>query len=148
MDAMNMSQAADATGLPAKTIRYYESVGLIQPSRRPNGYRSFSELELRKLTLLARARRLGFSVEECRKLLRLYSDDARTCAEVRSVAIKCLERLERQLQSLSEMRANVSRLIEHCPNDDRPDCPIIETLADAHAGMSHRRPESMASSSS
>jgi DNA-binding transcriptional MerR regulator len=83
---MNIGEAAAAAGLPPKTIRYYEEIGLIRPARDLNGYRAFSDKDVRRLAFLARARALGFSVEECRDLLALWSDRARASADVKRVA--------------------------------------------------------------
>ena len=83
---MNISQTATATGLPAKTIRYYEEIGLIAPARGENGYRSFSQQDVHKLGFIGRARELGFSIEECRALLALYEDRGRASADVKEIA--------------------------------------------------------------
>ena len=83
---MNIGDVAEVSGLPAKTIRYYEDIGLIRPARGTNGYRNFGETDVYKLTFLARARSLGFSVEECRTLLSLYEDHGRASADVKAVA--------------------------------------------------------------
>lgn len=126
---MNMREIVSETGIPAKTIRYYESAGLIRPSRQANGYRDFSERDLDKLVFLSRARHYGFTVDECRQLALLYDDESRTCAAVRKVADECLERIERQVRLFSEMKAKLARLIEQCPNDASSACPIIDELA-------------------
>ena len=83
---MNIGRAAKETGLSVKTIRYYESIGLIRPARDANGYRAFGGRDVHRLAFLARARALGFSIEECRALLRLYDDEARASADVKRLA--------------------------------------------------------------
>lgn len=126
---MNISDASKASGLPAKTIRYYEDIGLIQPNRRDNGYRDFDEGHLHKLKFLQRSRGLGFSVEECRVLLALYEDKNRTSAEVKTIAEKRLADIERKMQELQSMKALLQHLVGSCHGDDRPDCPILDDLA-------------------
>ena len=83
---MNIKEVADRSGLPAKTIRYYEEIGLIRPLRAGNGYRAFRDSDLHKLAFLGRARGLGFSIEECRALMALYEDKSRASADVKAVA--------------------------------------------------------------
>ena len=126
---MNISQVAERAGLPAKTIRYYEDIGLIAPARDSNGYRAFGDRDLHNLAFLARARALGFSIEDCRALLRLYEDETRESAEVREIALQHLARIEDKLRDLSEMRDTLSELVAACAGDHRPDCPILKSLA-------------------
>jgi MerR family transcriptional regulator, copper efflux regulator len=126
---MNIGVIAQRTGLPAKTIRYYEDIGLIRPERDPNGYRAFQEADYHKLAFLGRARTLGFTIEDCRTLLALYEDESRASADVKKVAIHHLQKIEKKLVQLQEMRATLDRLVTHCAGDDRPDCPILKDLA-------------------
>jgi len=126
---MTIGDAARARGLPAKTIRYYEEIGLIRPTRGANGYRDFAVREVHKLAFLARARGLGFSIEECRALLALYDDRSRASADVKRIARDHLAQIDRKIAELEELRATLSDLVERCQGDDRPDCPILETLA-------------------
>ena len=126
---MNIGDAASLSGLPAKTIRYYEEIGLMRPPRGANGYREFRDADLHKLAFLARARSLGFSIEDCRALLALYEDRGRTSAEVKRLAEEHLARIERKLSELESMREVLGRLVERCHGDDRPECPIIDGLA-------------------
>ena len=128
---MNIAQAATRSGLPAKTIRYYEEIGLIRPHRGPNGYRDFSEADSHKLAFLARARSLGFSIEDCRALLALYEDRDRASGDVKRLAEKHLDEIDRKLRELEEMRATLSTLVSRCHGDARPDCPILTGLAEA-----------------
>lgn len=126
---MNIGTVAERCGLPAKTIRYYEEVGLIRPAeRRSNGYRSYSSVDARELTFIQRARSLGFSVEEVRELLDLWRDKKRPSVAVRTVAKRHLEALDRKIEELKAMRATLADLIEHCRGDTRPECPILDTL--------------------
>jgi Cu(I)-responsive transcriptional regulator len=130
---MNIAQAAAASGLPAKTIRYYEEIGLVRPQRGDNGYRRFDGKSLHKLTFLARARSLGFSIEECRALLALYEDQGRASAEVKALTVAHLAQVRAKIAELHEMQSVLSRLIESCAGDARPDCPILGDLAGAPA---------------
>ena len=126
---MNISDAAKCTGLPAKTIRYYEDIGLIVPDRGTNGYRTFSDTHLHQLTFLARARALGFSVEDCRSLLALWADRDRASADVRRIAQDHLNAIEVKIADLTSMRDTLSHLVRTCAGDHRPDCPILNSLS-------------------
>ena len=126
---MNIGDAAMTSGLPAKTIRYYEDIGLITPDRAENGYRDFSETHIHKLTFLHRSRNLGFSIEDCRTLLSLYEDKHRASGEVRSLATEHLRTIETKVSELQAMHATLSELIHKCHGDDRPDCPILDNLS-------------------
>ena len=125
---MNIGQAAEETALPPKTIRYYEEVGLVRPSRDTNGYRAFSQAELHKLRFLGRARALGFSIENCRALMALYEDDSRASAEVKAIASKHLDEIAAKIADLKAMEATLSHLVATCAGDGRPDCPILADL--------------------
>ena len=103
---MNIGEVAEFTTLPAKTIRYYEEIGLLIPHRRPNGYRDYSQTDAHKLAFLGRARALGFSIEECRALLALYEDEARASADVKRIATDHLKRIEAKI-------ADRRHMIEH-----------------------------------
>ena len=126
---MNIGEAERACGLPAKTIRYYEDVGLVTPERRENGYRSYGELDLHKLRFLQRSRGLGFSVEDCRALLALYDDKQRASADVKAIAEAHLARIDHKLAELKTLRDALTTLVHACHGDHRPDCPIIDDLA-------------------
>ncbi len=128
---MNIGDVAERTGLPAKTIRYYEEIGLVRPARTANGYRAFRETDLHKLAFLGRARALGFPIEDCRTLLQLYEDETRTSAEVKEIAQHHLSEIDRKIADLQEMRSTLSTLVEACAGDHRPDCPILESLGEA-----------------
>ena len=126
---MNVGEAAKLSGLPAKTIRYYEDIGLVRPLRSANGYRTFREQDLHKLAFLGRARALGFSIEDCRNLLQLYEDESRTSAEVKDIARGHLAEIEQKIADLTEMRQTLAHLVDACAGDHRPDCPILDSLA-------------------
>lgn len=125
----NIGEASKTTHLPIKTIRYYEDIGLIKPKRSSNGYRCYTATELHKLRFVQRARSLGFSIEDCKNLLSLYEDKDRTSAEVKLVAKGHLQEIEAKIQELENLREILSHLIEHCAGDERPQCPIIDSLS-------------------
>ena len=129
---MNIGDVAKAAGVPAKTIRYYEEIGLIRPLRGGNGYRAFRDTDVHKLAFLGRARALGFPISDCRNLLQLYEDDGRTSAEVKAIAQEHLQEIESKIRDLDEMRATLTELIASCAGDHRPDCPILSSLADTN----------------
>ncbi|MCA3488288.1 MAG: Cu(I)-responsive transcriptional regulator [Rhodobacter sp.] len=126
---MNISEAARQAGLPAKTIRYYEDIGLVTPPRDPNGYRAFRPRDLHALTFVARARSLGFTIGECRALLHLYQDPTRASADVKEIARNHLGRIDAKLAELAALRATLTDLVDACAGDQRPDCPILKGLA-------------------
>ena len=125
---MNIGDVSTRTGLPAKTIRYYEDIALIKPLRDDNGYRRFREQDIHKLTFLGRARALGFTIEDCRTLLALYEDESRASADVKQVARDHLAQIDAKIADLKAMRDTLSHFIEACAGDDRPDCPILKDL--------------------
>lgn len=128
---MNIGAAATASGLPVKTIRYYEDIGLIRPLRGENGYRDFSDNDLHKLVFLGRARRLGFSIEDCRTLLSLYEDRDRASADVKAIARDHMEKVAAKIEELKSLHHVLENLIRECQGDNRPDCPILADLAGA-----------------
>ncbi len=131
---MNIGEVAERSGIPPKTIRYYEDIGLVRPQRSENGYRAFRETDLHKLTFLGRARALGFSIEDCRTLLGLYEDESRESAQVKAVAEEHLSEIDSKIAQLQAMRQTLSHLVAACHGDDRPDCPILSDLSGAQAG--------------
>ncbi len=126
---MNIGRAAERSGLPPKTIRYYEDIGLLKPARRANGFRDYADRDVHELRFIARARGLGFSVEECRHLLELYRDTGRASAEVRAMAAGHIEAIRAKMEELRAMELTLSRLVDQCAGDERPDCPILEGLS-------------------
>ena len=126
---MNVGEAARQVGLPVKTVHYYESIGLITPARRTNGYRHYDQAMVRKLAFIQRARSLGFSVGECRSLLSLYEDHDRASKDVKAIATAKLADIERKIAELGTLHAALSHLVDACHGDDRPDCPILDDLA-------------------
>lgn len=126
---MNIGTAAEMAKLPPKTIRYYEDIDLLRPSRAANGYRDYSSQDVHRLRFLQRARSLGFTIEECRHLLSLYDDKNRASADVKALAMEKVAEIDRKVEELKSLRATLATLAAHCHGDNRPDCPIIEDLA-------------------
>lgn len=131
---MKIGDVARQSGLPSKTIRYYEEIGLIRPAiRQDNGYRDYDDRAIRMLHFVKRARGLGFSVADCRNLLSLYQDRDRASADVKALARHRVEDIDRKVAELQDMRQALLHLIDRCQGDDRPDCPIIDDLAGTHS---------------
>ena len=127
---MNIGQAAKRTGLSAKMIRYYESIGLLKPaSRSDSGYRLYQQDDLHALAFIKRSRDLGFSLEEVAKLLTLWQDRQRASADVKALANEHIADLNRRIEELVSLRDTLSELVANCQGDDRPDCPILKDLA-------------------
>lgn len=127
---MNISQAAKHTGLSNKTIRYYESIGLVSPaSRGANGYRLYGEQQLKELRFVHQARDLGFTLDECRELLTLYNDHSRKSADVKTIARNRMEDIDQKILQLQTMKDSLTRLVDCCHGNDRPDCPILDGLS-------------------
>jgi len=132
---MNIGQAAEAAGVNAKMIRYYESIGLISAaSRTDSGYRQYNEKDIRTLRFIRRSRDLGFSIERIKTLLSLWEDRGRKSADVKQLAGQYIAELDRDIEKLQSIRDQLRHLADCCHGDQRPDCPIIEDLA---AGLRH-----------
>ena len=129
---MNIGDAARACGLPPKTLRYYEDIGLVVAVRRDNGYREYGEREVHLLRFVARARGLGFSIVSCRALVSLYADKNRASADVRALASERIETIDAKIAELESLRGTLTRLIDACAGDSRPDCPILDDLSSKH----------------
>ena len=135
---MNISQAAKATGLTPRMIRHYESIGLLaDTARTAAGYRLFSEQDLHTLRFIQRARGLGFSIEQISQLLALWQDRERSSAVVKELARQHLRELEEKIRGLQAMHDSLSQLASCCLGDERPDCPILERLADSEQPLNH-----------
>jgi len=127
---MNIGEAARQSGLSAKMIRYYESIGLLKAANRTDsGYRLYSAQDLHTLAFIKRSRDLGFSLEEVGKLLTLWQDRQRASADVKALAREHIEALSRKIEELASLRDTLQDLVEHCQGDHRPDCPILKDLA-------------------
>ena len=131
---MNIGDAAKASGVSAKMIRHYESVGLFPEAlRTESGYRQYGEKELSTLRFIRHSRDLGFSIEQIRELLGLWQNRRRPSRQVKALAQAHIQELEEKLQELQVMKATLEHLVHCCHGDDRPDCPIIDTLAQPSA---------------
>lgn len=126
---MNIGDVAKASGLPVKTIRYYEDIDLVRPARGENGYRAFRDEDVHKLSFLARSRSLGFTIEECRTLLSLYEDQTRASSDVKRIAADHVRQIEAKIVELKRMRDTLQDLMSRCHGDDRPDCPILDDIS-------------------
>lgn len=127
---MNIGEAARASGLSAKMVRYYESIGLIRPAlRTESGYRVYGEDDIHTLRFIRRARGLGFSIEETSELLTLWRDKTRASADVKSFALKHVRELEAKIEELQAMCRTLTHLAGHCHGDERPECPILDDMA-------------------
>lgn len=129
---MNIGPASVQSGVPAKMIRYYESIGLVPPPVRSGaGYRVYSNTNVRILQFVHRARSLGFSLKEISNLLALWQNKNRASARVKAIAARHLEDIDQRISELESIRATLVHLVEHCHGDHRPDCPILDDLAAA-----------------
>lgn len=126
---MNIGEIAKRSSIPAKTIRYYEDIGLVSPGRTANGYRDFNDLDFHRLQFLGRARTLGFSIEDCRTLLQLWQDKSRTSGDVKAVVSTHLTKIDKKIDDLQAIRGTLMKLFKNCAGDDRPECPILENLS-------------------
>jgi len=128
--SMNIGEAAKASGVSAKMIRHYESVGLFpEAMRTDSGYRQYTDKEVSTLRFIRHSRDLGFSIEQIRELLGLWQNRRRSSRQVKALAQAHIEELDEKLRELQAMKATLEHLVHCCRGDDRPDCPIIETLA-------------------
>jgi MerR family copper efflux transcriptional regulator len=131
---MNIGQAAQASGVSAKMIRYYESIALIPPGRRSDsGYRLYGDNDVHTLRFVKRARTLGFSLEQIRELVSLWHDPHRASSDVKRIAEAHVADLELRIREMTEMRDTLARLAHDCCGDHRPECPILEGLAEVRA---------------
>ena len=127
---MNIGKAADLSGLTVKTVRYYSDIGIIYPHVNKNtGYRDFSESDLAKLQFLAKARKFGFSLNDCRELLALYEDTERSSREVKVLTLEKIAEIDTKLSELQILKDQLSELASACQGDDRPNCPILDALS-------------------
>jgi len=129
---LTIGDAAAQTGLPVKTVRYYDEIGLVLPaSRTAAGYRQYSDLEVRKLSFVKRARAFGFSVDECRQLISLFEDQTRSSREVKAMTERRLEQIEAKMRDMQSLHDELQALSVRCPGNQNPDCPILNSLANA-----------------
>ncbi|MCL4151808.1 UNVERIFIED_CONTAM: hypothetical protein GTU68_051462 [Idotea baltica] len=127
---LTIGDAAAQSGLPVKTVRYYDEIELVSPSSRTAaGYRQYDAAELHKLTFVKRARSFGFSVDDCRQLLSLFEDQSRSSREVKAFANRRLDEIEEKMRDMQTLHAELKSLANRCPGDDQSDCPILTSLA-------------------
>ncbi len=132
---MQIGRVAERSGVPAKTIRYYEEIGLIsKPERTASGYRAYDKQDIEVLRFVSRARGLGFSIKDVRNLLALYEDRERASADVKNIALKHVGEIERKMAELDSIRRTLLHLADKCHGDERPECPILEELAHGPLG--------------
>ena len=130
MHAMNIGQAATASGVSAKMIRHYEQVGLFpEPGRTDAGYRQYNEKEVHTLRFIRQARDLGFSIPQIGELVGLWQNRRRPSRQVKALAEAHIQELQQKAQDLLAMKATLEHLVQCCHGDDRPECPILENLA-------------------
>ena len=137
---MKIGEASVASGISERMIRHYEKIGLMPtPARRESGYRDFDPTDVHTLTFIGRARDLGFSVDEIKKLLELWQDRSRASHDVKALALARAAELKRKERALHEMRLSLEYLAASCHGDERPDCPILGELEGQPAVLSQRR---------
>jgi len=133
---MNIGQAAAASGVSAKMIRHYESIGLTDEApRTDSGYRTYGSSDIHTLRFIRSARRLGFSMPVIKELLSLWRDKRRTSEQVNAIATPHLEHLRDKVRELQDMIGTLEQLVSKCSGDERPDCPILGGLADGAADL-------------
>ncbi|MGB0163637.1 MAG: Cu(I)-responsive transcriptional regulator [Candidatus Puniceispirillaceae bacterium] len=127
---MNISTAAAKASLTVKTVRYYDSIGLVSPYQNPQtGYRDYAEVDIAKLQFVGTARRFNFSIEECRELLSLYEDKNRSSETVKALTVQKIAEIEDRLAELTALRDQLAHLARSCHGDHRPDCPILDAFS-------------------
>ena len=126
----NIGEAAQQSGVSAKMIRHYESIGLMSPARRTlANYRIYTDNDVHTLRFIHRARTLGFSMKQIAQLLNLWRDRRRASAHVKRVALAHVQELDERIREMQQMRNTLEKLAAHCSGDERPECPILEDLA-------------------
>ncbi len=136
---MNIGEAARDSGVSAKMIRYYESIGLLpRAERTDSGYRLYRNADVHTLRFIRRARDLGFSMEQISELLALWREPGRASADVKKLAQTHIDELETRAAQLMAMSRTLRHLAEHCHGDQRPECPILDDLAEG--GGSNQQP--------
>ncbi|MBH69181.1 MAG: heavy metal-responsive transcriptional regulator [Rhodospirillaceae bacterium] len=127
---MNIGKAAKLADLTVKTVRYYADIEVVRPKKDYHtGYRKFSSDDVAKLQFIGKARKFGFSVEECRELLALYEDTNRPSREVKNLTLEKVAEIDKKLDELNGLRNQLANLALACHGDDRPECPILDTFS-------------------
>jgi MerR family copper efflux transcriptional regulator len=131
MEPFNIGEAASRSGVSAKMVRHYESLGLVPKVNRTDaGYRQYTANDVHTLRFIRRARDLGFSMAEIAELLKLWQNKRRASADVKRIALAHAEDLRRRIEEMEAMKRTLERLAECCHGDHRPDCPILDELAE------------------
>ncbi|KZY62331.1 hypothetical protein A3742_05480 [Oleiphilus sp. HI0071] len=126
---MNIGQAAKRSGLSDKTLRYYESIGLVSSQRANNGYRNYEEAQINELRFLASARKVGFTIEECRTLLELFRNQHRHSKHVKGFVLDKVSHIEEQIRTLETIKSSLLDLANQCRGDEEAQCAIIAGLS-------------------
>jgi Cu(I)-responsive transcriptional regulator len=135
---VNIGQAALRSGISAKMVRHYESLGLLpRVARTESGYRQYGETKVHTLRFIKRARDLGFSMSEISELVALWQDRRRASANVKRIAQGHVQDLARRIEAMQDMKRTLEKLMDCCHGDDRPDCPILDNLAGVRQGLAH-----------
>jgi len=140
---MNIGEAAAASGISAKMLRYYETVGLVPRAERSgSGYRTYSDRDVDTLRFIRRAREFGMPMDRVELLVGLWQDKNRPSREVKEIALRHVAELDAKITELTAMKNALAELAETCRGDNRPDCPILKDLAGMSSISSHGRPAS------
>jgi MerR family copper efflux transcriptional regulator len=127
---MNIGKAAKLSDLTIKAVRYYANIGLVKPQQNiMTGYRDYTDEDVAKLKFIGKARKFGFSINECKELLSLYEDKNRTSKEVKKITLEKISEIDDKLKDLNDLRKELSFLASNCHGDDRPNCPILDELS-------------------
>ena len=126
---MYINEVSKKLNITTRAIRHYEELGIVSSKRLVNNYRYFNQENVNKLNFLVKARKLGFSLHECRELIRLFNNTNRESQNVRNIAKKKLEDISLQINELKDLQKSLQWLIKKCPGNSKPDCPIIDELA-------------------
>ena len=133
---VNIGAAADMAGISAKMVRHYESLGLLPPiTRTDSGYRQYSEADVHTLRFIKRSRDLGFSMAEIAELVALWQNRRRASASVKRIAQQHVDELALRIQAMQAMQRSLRQLLQHCHGDERPECPILDDLANHRSDM-------------
>ena len=126
---MLITEIAKKLNITTRTIRHYEEIGVIKANRLENNYRYFNAENINKLKFLVRARNLGFSLEECKELIKLFGNSSRKSENVRDIAKNKLTKISKQIKELEDLKESLEWLVSKCPGNSKPECPILDELA-------------------
>ncbi len=126
---MYIKEVAKKLKVTTRTIRHYEELGVVESRRLDNNYRYFNEENIDKLKFIVKARNLAFSIDECKELIKLFKDNNRQSAQVRDIAKTKLEMISIKIKELASLKSSLQQLVDKCPGNDKPDCPIIDELS-------------------